>query len=197
MSWENVSAGVCNQVRLKPSCSASEASLDVQADLRLCWSNIAQDTFSHAQAHLVGTVKCFDGNFQKVKLVYIIGEHSLPVSAYEPQHDKTNKVTVRPAKSQISLGICPVWSESSLCAQWVAKDPNFLHAGSEDSDQSGRMPRLIWVFAGRTCHFVGLVTMRLIFSSILMAVSEQTDWLCLLNMCHIMRKTCLRGFSTR
>ena len=29
---------------------------------------------------------------------------------------KTNKLTVRPAKTQISLGICIVWSESSLCA---------------------------------------------------------------------------------
>ena len=28
----------------------------------------------------------------------------------EPQHDKTNKVTVRPAKTQISMGIRPVWS---------------------------------------------------------------------------------------
>ena len=54
------------------------------------------------------------------------------------------------SKTQISLGIRPVWSESSLCAQWVAKDPSFLHADSEDSDQTGRMPRLIWVFAGRT-----------------------------------------------
>ena len=34
----------------------------------------------------------------------------------EPQHDKTNKVSVRPAKTQISLGIRPVWSESSLSA---------------------------------------------------------------------------------
>ena len=68
----------------------------------------------------------------------------------EPRHDKTNKVTVHPAKSQISLGIRPLWSESLMCAQWVAKDPSFLHADSEDCDQTGRMPRLIWVFAGRT-----------------------------------------------
>ena len=34
-------------------------------------------------------------------------------------------------------------SESSLCAQWVAKDPSFRYADSEDSDQTGRMPRLI------------------------------------------------------
>ena len=52
----------------------------------------------------------------------------------EPRHDKTNKVSVCPAKSQISLGIRPVWSESSLCAIWVAKDPSFLHADNEDSD---------------------------------------------------------------
>ena len=59
-------------------------------------------------------------------------------------------MSVRPAKTQINLDIRPVWSESSLGAQWVAKDPSFLHADSEDSDQTGWMPRLIWVFAGRT-----------------------------------------------
>ena len=41
-------------------------------------------------------------------------------------------------------------SESLLCAQWVAKDPTFLHADSEDSDQIEWLPRLIWFFAGRT-----------------------------------------------
>ena len=70
---------------------------------------------------------------------------------------KPKKWHVRPAKTQTSQGICPVWSESSLCAQWIAKDWSFLHADSEDSDQTGWMPRLIWVFAGRTCHFVGFV----------------------------------------
>ena len=52
-------------------------------------------------------------------------------------------------------------SESSLCAQWVAKDPMFLYADSEDADQTEQMPRLICVFAGRTCHFVGVVVRRL------------------------------------
>ena len=33
----------------------------------------------------------------------------------------------------------------------------FLHTDNEDSDQTGRMPRLIWVFAGHTGHFVGFV----------------------------------------
>ena len=36
--------------------------------------------------------------------------------------------------------------QSSLCAQWVAKDSSFLHANSEDSDQTGR-----------TDHFVSFV----------------------------------------
>ena len=81
---------------------------------------------------------------------------------YEPMHDKANKMIVCPAKTQISLGIHPVWSESSLCAQWVAKDPRFLIADSEDSDQTGQMPRLVWVLAGYTGHFVGFVVCRLI-----------------------------------
>ena len=56
--------------------------------------------------------------------------------------------------------------QSSLCTQWVAYEPSFLHEDSEDSDQTGRMPRLILVFAGRTCHFVGFVLKRLICNSI-------------------------------
>ena len=69
-------------------------------------------------------------------------EHWKSVSLFQPPHDKTNKMTVRPVKTQISLGICPVWSESSLCAQWAAKDPSFLQADSEDADQTGQIPRL-------------------------------------------------------
>ena len=74
----------------------------------------------------------------------------------EPPHDITNKMTV----PQISLGIHQVWSEFSLYAKREAKDQSFLHADSEDSDQTGWMPRLTWVFAGRTCHFVGFAVSR-------------------------------------
>ena len=75
---------------------------------------------------------------------------------------KPSKWYMHPAKTHISLGIRPIWSESSLCTQWVAKDPSFLHADSEDSDQTGRMPRLIWVVAGRTGLFVGFAMLWLI-----------------------------------
>ena len=44
-----------------------------------CW-------FCHEAAHLSEAASC---------------------SLYEPLRDKTNKVTVRPAKTQISLGGCP------------------------------------------------------------------------------------------
>ena len=37
-------------------------------------------------------------------------------SSYELPHDKTNNMTVCPVKTQISLGIGPVWSESLLSA---------------------------------------------------------------------------------
>ena len=75
-------------------------------------------------------------------------------------------MSVRQAKTQISLGIRPVCSESSLFAQWVAKNPTFLRADSEDSDRPGRMPRPIWVrwahsylvdfVMSRLCYFYSL-----------------------------------------
>ena len=48
-------------------------------------------------------------------------------------------------KTQISLGINPDWSESSLYAQLVTKDVSFHQADSEDSDQKELLTRLIGV----------------------------------------------------
>ena len=52
------------------------------------------------------------------------------------------------AKTQISLGIRPVWAESSLSTGRNIGSVTTHWTHSEDSDQTGRMPRLIWVFAG-------------------------------------------------
>ena len=43
----------------------------------------------------------------------------------EPPHDKTNKMSVRPAKTQISLGIRPVWSVMAVHMKkaWVLSYP--------------------------------------------------------------------------
>ena len=91
-------------------------------------------------------------NGRKIISTLIVRVHqtSTDIATNEPPHDKTNKMTVRPAKTQISLGVCPVWSESSLCTQMVAEDPSFLHPDSEDS--------------GRTCHFVGFDIRQLNYS---------------------------------
>ena len=84
---------------------------------------------------------------------------------------KPTKWLVRSAKTQISLGAFPVWPESSLSA-WRKLGSLATHwAHSEGSDQTGWMPRLIWVFTGRTCHFVCFVMMRLKWS-----------WWCQVNM---------------
>ena len=64
---------------------------------------------------------------------------------------KPTKWLVCPAKTQISLGICPVWPVFAVCLKkgWVPYPGWSVFAG--------QMPRLIWVFAGRTsfcwfCH---------------------------------------------
>ena len=61
------------------------------------------------------------------------------LSPFEPMHDKINKMTCAPSEDRSARAS----AKSSLCAQWVAKDPMLLHADNEDSDQTGWMPRLI------------------------------------------------------
>ena len=71
-------------------------------------------------------------------------------------------MAVRPTKTQISLGICQVWSESSLCAFSVAKDQSYLHADREDwSDWADAQAdlSLLWVHS----YFAGFITRWLIF----------------------------------
>ena len=102
------------------------------------------------------------------------------VSIFEPPCDKTNKI----AKTQISLDIRPVWSESSLCAQWVAKDPSFLHADSEDSDQTAQdYLSLRWAHMPFCwfCHEAAHLLNRFFRSSTL------------IEPCH--KKTCLWGLQ--
>ena len=61
---------------------------------------------------------------------------------HEPPPDKTNKMACAPREDR-SAWASAQSDQSSLCAQSVAKDPSFLHVDTEDSDQTGQMPRLI------------------------------------------------------
>ena len=87
---------------------------------------------------------------------------------------KPTKWHVRPVKTQISLPIRSVWSESSLSA-WKTLWSLATHwAHSEYSDQTGR----IWVFAERTCHFVVFVMrwLRVIRCGVRKLGSFATHW---------------------
>ena len=72
------------------------------------------------------------------------------------------KWPLRPAKTQVSLGVHLIWLESLLPA-WRNLGPlAILRAHNDDSDQTVQMPRLIWVFAVCTGHFVGLIMLWLL-----------------------------------
>ena len=64
------------------------------------------------------------------------------IKFYEPRHDKTSKIACTPSEDSDQAGHPPSLIRVFACAQWVAKGPSFHHADSEDSDKTGRMPRL-------------------------------------------------------
>ena len=83
----------------------------------------------------------------------------------EPQHDKTSKMTCAPSEDSDQLGHPPSLIRAYwLCAVSIAKNPRFLHADSKYLDQTERMSRLIFVFAGRTCRFADFLILCLILS---------------------------------
>ena len=62
------------------------------------------------------------------------------VSLIEPPHDKTNKIACAPSEDSDQPGHPPSLIRVFAVRSVIAKDPSFLHADSEDSDQIGRMP---------------------------------------------------------
>ena len=78
---------------------------------------------------------------------------------HEPPHVKTNKMAIASSedtgKSVHPLSLIRVFAVRmkkncpKLSTERIAK--------CEDSDQTGQVPRMIWVFAGHKGHFVGFV----------------------------------------
>ena len=101
-----------NVKHLKPQCFASGINNDIRPQQMLNTSNLYCSNFRTVTGILlrVRTFQIFTVNKPK---------------QLEQHHDKTNKMTFAPREDS-------VWSEPSLCAQWVAKDPSFLHADIED-----------------------------------------------------------------
>ena len=74
----------------------------------------------------------------------------------DPRHDKTIKMSVRPAKTQISLGICPIWSVFAVRMKkaWVLSYPlSALRRLCSDWADAQADVSLRWAQS----HFVGFV----------------------------------------
>ena len=77
-------------------------------------------------------------------------------------------------------GICPVWSESLLCTQWVARNPSFVHADSKDwSDWTDAQANLCWVHMPfrRFYHALSQILFLFLHENICFGYSlEATQW---------------------
>ena len=66
------------------------------------------------------------------------------------------------AQRRLRSALASAQSDQTSLTAWRNIGSSATHwAHREDFDQTGRMPRVIWVFAGHTCHFVGFVMRRL------------------------------------
>ena len=74
------------------------------------WASIYEQT--PQQLHPLGTRRDSGGHWNREPPL-------LGSLIYEPPHDKTNKMNVCLAKTQISMGGCPGWSEYSLGAHAI------------------------------------------------------------------------------
>ena len=83
------------------------------------------------------------------------------------------QVCICSQRKQMSLRIRGIWSEFFQDTLWVVKDTKRLQADCEDSGQSVRMRKFVWVFAGLTCKRVGYACPNSFIMYIRTLTSEQ------------------------
>ena len=88
--------GVCKLI-------ISDATADMAGEIKAVAVNAGGEDLCSAALEVRGQAPTFVET--PIKCTILQG-----MTINEPWHDKTNKVTVFPAKTQISLGIRPVWS---------------------------------------------------------------------------------------
>ena len=85
------------------------------------------------------------------------------LSECEPPHDKTNKMAFVPSEDSDQPGHPPSLIRV-FAVRSVSMRTKYFFMRTVKTDQTGRMHRLICVFAGRNGHFVGFVMRRLMYT---------------------------------
>ena len=99
---------------------------------------------------------------------------------FELRHDKTNEVSVRLAKTQISLGIRPVWSVFAVCMKkaWVLSYPlsaqrRLIRLGGCQgwSESSLAAQSLCW-FCHVAAHFIYVQYLAVMSSKFIISLNQ-------------------------
>ena len=93
-----------------------------------------------------------NANYDKLWWCSFADIRGVRIDNIEPPHDKTKKMTFAPSEDRSAQS-----DQSSLSAWRIIGSLGTHKAHSEHSDQTGWMPRLIWVFARRTGHIIGFL----------------------------------------
>ena len=89
----------------------------------------------------------------------------LTTRASQLPHDNTNKLTFVP--SELKSSWASAQSDQSLrCSHGETLVPQLPTECTAKTDQTGQMPRLIWVLSGRIDHFVDSVLRQFIYGSL-------------------------------
>ena len=83
------------------------------------------------------------------------------ICIFVPPFDKKNKVAFAHREDSGQPGHQPSLIRDSAVHFRLAKGLSYIHRYSEASAQTEQIPRMIRVFAWRTCRFIGFVVCRL------------------------------------
>ena len=130
-------------------CATSQGSGETARMPRLNWD--------FAVTYVVSTIIACAGSYiwaHVLAHIWADAQADLSLHIYRPWQNQQNHLCTQ-------WRLRSAWAstqthQSSLCSLWVAKDPNLLQADNKDSDQTGQMTRLIWVFAGWIGHLLVL-----------------------------------------
>ena len=179
-AWQNQQNDLCAQQKLRsawPSAQSDQSLLCaqwvakdqsfLQADSKdsdqTGWMSTLISVFAGRKGHCVGFVLlwlklhvfCYEQTQSNQVWYILILYDFLTSKGSEPPHDKSNKMACGPSEDSDQPGHPPnLIRVFSVCMK-KTQVLSYPMSPREDSYQTGQMPRPIWIFAGRTCCFVG------------------------------------------
>ena len=141
--------GICGQQRPRSACASVQSDQGLHGPLTELFDSVERIKWQLKSYNITNVLN--DLNIITKMGFRLIRSKYNYIILYVPPHQKTHPWTLAPCEDSDQPAHSHRLIRIFTGVFGIAKDSKFLHADNEDSNQTARMRRLIWICVGCTC----------------------------------------------